>query len=212
MSEVPRKLVLAFDCDDVLVPTSHALLDAYNESFGTEVPYEGFYSDYLWGAPSAEIAMRRVDDMLRSGVMADIVPTAATVAAVRRIAAMGHELHVVTGRQSYQEPETISLLDTYYPGIFRTIEHTNMYASGENLHLRRSKGEVCRKLGAHMLIDDHIVHGNAVLAAGVEDVIVYGSYPWNQFVSLELGMMHCETMDDVEREVTHLSIRRKDDR
>ena len=211
MSEISRKLVLAFDCDDVLVQTSHALLDAYNEAFGTEVPYEGFYSDSLWGAPSADIAMRRVDDMLRSGVMADIVPDAATVAAVKRVAAMGHELHVVTGRQSYQEQETINLLDTYYPGIFHTIEHTNMYASGENLHLRRSKGEVCRNIGAHMLIDDHIVHGNAVLTAGVEDVIVYGSYPWNQFVSLEQGMMRCETMNDVEREVAYLSTRRRDD-
>lgn len=206
MAEVGRKLVLAFDCDDVLVPTSHQLLDYYNELYGTAVPYEGFYSDDLWGAPSLEEASRRVDDLIKSGAMADAVPQQSTIDSVQRIASMGHEMHVVTGRQSYQETETIALLDRYYPDIFRSIEHTNMYASGENAQLRRSKGEVCRNLGAHMLVDDHIVHGYDVIAAGVEDFVVYGDYPWNRFDTLAQGMVHCLTMAEVEREVLRVAV------
>lgn len=206
MFERSQRLVLAFDCDDVLLPTSHQLLDAYNDRYGTTVPYEDFYCDDLWQAATAAEAAQRVDVLIKEGVMADAVPDEETIKSIEAMARVGHEMHIVTGRQSYQESETRMHIARYYPKIFRSVEYTNMYASGHNLHLRRSKGEVCHKLGAHMLIDDHIVHGNAVLAAGVERAAVYGDYPWNQFDVLEPGMVHCRTMGEVALVVQQLAI------
>lgn len=205
-----QKLVLTFDCDDVLVPTAQLIINAYNEMYGTEVGLDQFYADNpeAWGTESLLEASQRVDVLLRAGITAEAVADEETIAIVEAIARDGHEMHVVTGRQSYQEPVTTMQLNKFFPGIFQSVEHTNMYATGDLAHLRRSKGEVCAALGSHMLVDDHITHGEDVIAAGVEDVVVYGSYPWNDDNErLMPGMVRCHTMQEVRMEVARLASR-----
>jgi len=207
MSKRERKLTLAFDCDDVLVDTSTVLLTEYNRIYGTTVPLEDFYADDYWQAASPEQAMRRVDRILRSGLLADIMPSDETIEYIYRLYRLGHELHVVTGRQSYQEAETVAMLEKYFSGIFSTVEHTSMYASGNKRHLRRTKGAVCRDLGAHVLVDDHLFHGEDVLRSGVEGVVVYGDNPWNQVEQMPKNMVRCVGMRAVYEEIQRVATR-----
>lgn len=202
MSEY-RRLTLAIDCDDVIVPTSLAILDAYNQQYGTAVGYELYYKESSWGASSAEEASKRVDGLLRKGITAKIAPNEDAIEYIRRLHEEGHELHVVTGRQSYQEAETAEMLDRYFNGVFTSIEHTNMYAYGGTAHLRRSKGAVCAAIGADVLIDDHVHHGREVLKHGLDEVIVFGDYPWNAAERLEQGMARCANWAS-----TYLEVRR----
>lgn len=206
MSHHPeRKLTIAFDCDDVLVDTSSVLLAEYNRVYGTSVSLRDFYADDYWQAPTPEVAMERVDTLLREGLLADIAPREETIEYISRLYRDGHELHVVTGRQSYQLEETMGMLAKYFPGMFSTVEYTNMYASGSNLHLRRTKGKVCRELNAHMLVDDHLFHGEDVLCAGVENVVIYGDTPWNQIQQMPASMVRCIGMRAVYHEVQRVA-------
>ncbi len=56
-----------------------------------------------------------------------------------------------------------------------------------------------------MLIDDHIVHGESVLAAGVKEVIVWGDYPWNRADILVPGMTRSTSWEQVLREVERVA-------
>ncbi len=199
-----EKLVIAVDCDDVLVPTAEAIVREYNILYDTTVKLDAFYDDNdTWQAPSMEEAIRRVDKVLKAGMTDDILPIPEAVESITQLVKRGHELHLVTGRQDYMEPATRRLLSSYFPDMFRTIEHTNYYAASGSVAKRRTKGEVCRVIGANVLIDDHIVHGNDVLDAGVADVVVFGDYPWNRHQQLSRGMVRCiswaETLDEIDR-------------
>ena len=205
MSENLRKLTIAIDCDDVIVPTSSVLLNAYNRRHGTRIGLESFYSDSLWGADTPEEGTWRVDQLLQEGVTAKVLPTPEAVEYIHRLSKDGHELHVVTGRQNYQEAETHRLLAEHFPGVFASVEHTNMYASGHAVALKRSKGAVCRSLGADMLVDDHIYHSREVLRYGVKNAVVFGDYPWNISESLEAGMARCASWASTYLEVVRIA-------
>lgn len=186
-----KRLVLAFDCDDVLVQTSGVIVEKYNELYGTSVALDAYYrKGDTWQSNSHDEALLRLDGILRDGVIDEIAPDIEVVRAIEQLATI-HELHLVTGRQEYMEPATIRLLDAYFPGCFTSVEHTNYVVVANSTYRRRSKGEVCKQIGANVLIDDHIVHCDSVLAAGVSEVIVFGDYPWNNSFELPTGMRRC---------------------
>jgi hypothetical protein len=192
-----ERLVWAIDCDDVLVPTAEVILEAYNDRYGVSIGPEAFYdSNNDWGAASHEEAVLRVDALLREGIMANTAPNSETIEALAR-RAESDELHLVTGRQSYLEDTTHDMLDRYFPDFFTTVEHTNYFAPVNGKIRPRSKGEVCKQIGADVLLDDHLVHGQSVLEAGVKEVIVWGNYPWNRTEELSRGMVRCVTWNEV---------------
>lgn len=206
MRQKLETLVLAHDCDDTLIPSGHLIIDAYNREYGTAVGLSALYADDdPWGAATAEEAMRRVDELLRAGILDDVEPFPDAIEYINRMRSEGAEQHLVTGRQSFMEPVTERLLLRFFPGCFQSIEHTNMYASGETAYLKRSKGEVCANIGAHALVDDHVEHGRDVLRAGVERVMIFGHYPWNMHEVRGKGMVHCSSWSDVYREAVNLA-------
>lgn len=186
-----KRLVLAFDCDDVLVHTSSVIVARYNRLYRTSFGLDAFYrKGDTWQASSHEEAIQRIDGILREGTINEIGPDEETIRAINLLANV-HELHLVTGRQDYMEPATMKLLDMHFPGCFSTVEHTNYVTVPDSNYIQRTKGDVCRQIGANVLVDDHVVHGESVLAAGINEVIVFGDYPWNRSVELSKGMVRC---------------------
>ena len=203
-----RRLTLAIDCDDVLIPTAQAILDDYNERFDTRLDLGHMYkpaSFHIWGTDDDDVAIERVNEFLRSEAHAAIQPDPEAVKAVHALAKI-HELHLITGRASFLEGVTRRMLETHFPGCFQTVEHTNFIVTSGNLATQRSKGEACRSIGAHVLIDDHLEHGHSVLEAKLERVIVFGEYPWNQCAELPADMVRCRdweaTLEEIDR-MTH---------
>lgn len=198
-----ERLVWAIDCDDVVVPTAEVIINAYNERHGTSVELQHYYADFdeIWGVSSRTEGVGRIWDLVREGILDSVVPTEDTINALMRLASVD-ELHMVTGRQSFLEEMTHRMINTYLPGVFQTVEHTNYFSKEGSGFVSRSKGEVCSKIGADVLIDDHIAHGVSVLESGLEEVIVWGDYPWNRTRELPSGMMRCVMWEEVflERE------------
>lgn len=137
-----RKLTIAVDCDDVLVQTAKVIIDGYNKMFKANVPLEAFYGPIeAWQCGPGEKAVRRVDDVLRSGVTDKVAPDAEAVKAIEYLVRnKGHMVHLVTGRQTYMAHSTQWLVDNYFPGLFSSVEHTNYYAASDSAARRRSKG------------------------------------------------------------------------
>lgn len=198
-----RRLVIAIDCDDVLINTSALIIERYNQKYGTSVTLEddAYNNESSWQADNNEMAIKRVDTILRDErLLRDAVPLPGAVDAIKRLASH-HDLHIVTGRQTYMEEETYHLMARWFDGCFQSLEMTNYIAAAESSALRRSKGEVCKKLGADILVDDHLGHIQSVLDSGLKEVIIFGNYPWNQVADLQPGTTRCRDWSEVLGEV-----------
>ena len=200
---VSKRLVVAIDCDDVLLPTSQAIVSNYNRRFGTSLTLEDMYRPATlerWGTDDDDIAIERVNEFLRSEEHARLVPDPEAIAAVRTLSG-DHELHLITGRADFLKEATAQLLDVYFNGCFTSIEHTNYIVPSTSAAVRRSKGDVCANINATVLIDDHLVHGKDALRA-LDRVIVFGDYPWNRQDKLSEGMIRCGDWTAVVRELS----------
>lgn len=175
-----RKLVIAVDCDDVIVSTAPATLDYYNHKYGTNVPLRDFYSNdlSLWKAPDNDTAVRRFNEFIESEEFFDLAPTKEAIGVLQDLAAY-HELHVVTGRPDFVEASTLAWLQRHLPDIFKTAVFTNYFTLSDGIAKPRSKAEVCQEIGADYLIDDHLHHAEMVASEGI-NVLLFGDFPWNQ--------------------------------
>ncbi len=205
-----KKLVWAVDCDDVIVPTAQVIVTAYNEQYATNLELKDFYnkSNDNWGTASGDESIRRVSELLREGVTDRMAPSQETIDALTRLASVD-ELHMVTGRQSFLEEVTRHMIDTYLPGVFTSVEHTNYLTEKGSGLVSRSKGEVCAAIGADVLIDDHVDHAYSVLEHGLKEVVIWGDYPWNHNQELVQGMVRCTSWEEVFRERERILAGRK---
>jgi uncharacterized HAD superfamily protein len=85
------------------------------------------------------------------------------------------------------------MLTEFFPGIFTSIEYTSTYAGRS-----RSKGDVCEQIGADLLIEDHLGHAKEVAERGIE-VLLFGSYPWNQAKKLPKSIRRVRDWAEVEQ-------------
>jgi 5'(3')-deoxyribonucleotidase len=181
-----KKQIIAIDCDDVIVASAPAILDHYNKTYGTDIAIEDFYGEELAAYPATE----RVDEYLASEEYKNLPPLQEAIHAIRQLGEH-HELHVVTGRADYLAEATHTMLKKHFPDIFRSVEFTNYF--GKN---SRSKAQVCKDIGADLLIDDHLHHAEVVAAEGIE-VLLFGDYPWNKADTLPPNITRVRGWNDI---------------
>jgi uncharacterized HAD superfamily protein len=187
-----KRLRIAIDCDDVIVPTAQLIIDNYNKTYGSHLTLADMYSDdrRQWNAPDDETAIRRVDEYLKTNEYQQAAPFKEAIHAIKLLGKY-HDLHVVTARSDFLSESTIGTLTQHFPNVFQSVEFTNFY--GEN---PRSKSEVCQQLHADLLIDDHIHHAELAAKCGI-DVFLFGSYPWNQGVITSPNIQRVKDWDEV---------------
>lgn len=165
------KLVVAIDCDDVLIHTTEHTIAQYNQLYGTQVQLTRAYlsNNDEWQASREEV-LQRIADIQHTDEYAAIAPLQVAVDAVQRLAE-SCELHMVTARSAEVMKVTERMVHQYFPGCFASINHIGS---------DKSKGEICAMLGASVLIDDNHHHLLAARDHGVEWRVWFGDYPWQQ--------------------------------
>lgn len=91
-----------------------------------------------------------------------------------------YNLHIITSRQHKLEDITKKWIHTHFPDIFSELHFGNHYATEGK---KRSKPEMCREIGAKLLIDDSLVYATQCVQAGIP-VVLFGNYAWNQTNSM----------------------------
>src|SRR5689334_19284206 len=119
MTDKTKRLVIAIDCDDVLVEAVPSILDWYHQTYGIKIPLAKVYSKDLsvWGVEHDDEAIERVNDYLRSDTYMQLPPVQEAIEVLRRLGAR-HELHVVTGRADFLEEATRRWLLEHFGDIF----------------------------------------------------------------------------------------------
>jgi 5'(3')-deoxyribonucleotidase len=194
-----RRLVIAIDCDDVLMATTPYFVDAYNAKYGTNVKIETSHIDgeEVWGV-DREVQFQRLDELTKTKEYFNITPTAEEIAVLNELSER-HSLHLVTARKPEELELTQTILNRDLPGIFTSFDFVGWTGS---------KGEVCKRIGADVLIDDSV--RNLVDAAEkgmpLEGLILFGNYPWNQDVPDFLtGIQRCANWNDVRTAIHDLA-------
>jgi 5'(3')-deoxyribonucleotidase len=198
---MPRRLVIAVDCDDVLIETTLFLVRDYNNKFNTNVNLEDAHkpNNPDWGTDDNGLILDRLSEIQNSKEYAEIKPIAEAINAIHRLV-KDNELHLITARDGSVEVATMAMLDRYFSGCFISVEHVGK---------ARSKGEVCRQIKADILIDDNILHLLSALDYGMPSggALHFGNYLWNQLGDPIEGVIECHNWEAVEREVHKIAER-----
>lgn len=190
-------LVLAVDCDDVLLASQEEILRQYNLRWKTNVLLENAYAagNEAWQADPATIA-ERIYDIQLSKEYGKLAPFPDAVEVCYRLAER-YELHMVTARPDRIMPVTTAMLEQYFNGVFSKIEHVGL---GGN------KGDVCRNLKASVLIDDNAYHLKTAAQCGVPHLLWFGDYAWQRGGTEGLGIRRCRDWYEVEVEVGRIAV------
>lgn len=193
-------MIIAIDCDEVLINGTEYIIGTYNQRHGTSLPLKDAYNSKSphWGRSSLEEVMARIENIQRSDEYAQIAPSPKAVEVVQKLAEH-NELHMVTARSEQVFDITERMVEKYFGNSFVSLEHVG---------LGRSKGEVCRSIGADMLIDDSRKHVIDALEKGVRYPIWFGSYVWQQAdeqLPLAQGIYRCANWDEVYSIVNDVS-------
>ncbi len=190
-----QREVVAVDMDDVVVETAQAIVDHVNKTRDARMHINHFYSrdPAVWGAPNVETAVSWVNAYLETDEYFALPPIQEALHVLRGLKRV-HELFILTGRPDFTEVATRKWLAEHTPDIFADVVFTN-YFDTEKV---RTKGDVCKALGATVLIDDHVEHCVSAMDNGV-NALLFGSYPWNQTAKPVAGLQRVAGWSEIKR-------------
>ncbi|KAI8553241.1 hypothetical protein RHMOL_Rhmol05G0000700 [Rhododendron molle] len=179
------KVVVAVDVDEVLGSFVSALnrfiADRYslNHSVSEYHVYEFFK---IWNCSRDEADIRVHEFFKTSYFKTGIHPIPGARQTLQKLSRFCN-LSVVTSRQNAIRDVTIEWIEKHYPGLFHEIHFGNHFAlEGQS----RPKSDICRSLGAKVLIDDNPRYALECAEVGIR-VLLFdyeNSYPWCKIESV----------------------------
>ncbi|XP_074581108.1 uncharacterized protein LOC141837632 [Curcuma longa] len=174
-----EKLIVAVDVDEVLGSFLSVLnkfiADRYssNHSVAEYYVYEFFK---VWKCSRAEADIRVHEFFKTSYFKSGIRPIPGAQHALHNLSTFCN-LSVVTSRQNAIKDHTVEWIEEHYPGLFQEIYFGNHFALDG---VSRPKSDICRSLGAHVLIDDNPKYAIECAEIGMRVLLFdyHNSYPW----------------------------------
>ncbi|XP_008242140.1 PREDICTED: uncharacterized protein LOC103340500 [Prunus mume] len=173
------KIVVAVDVDEVLGNFVSALnrfiADRYSSHHSVS-EYHVYEFFKIWNCSRDEADIRVHEFFKTSYFKTGIHPLPGAQETIHKLSGFC-DLSVVTSRQNAIKDHTIQWIEKHFPGLFQEIHFGNHFAlDGES----RPKSEICRSLGAKVLIDDNPRYALECAEAGIR-VLLFdyeNSYPW----------------------------------
>lgn len=135
-----------------------------------------FYLEFhkVWGG-SIDECNHKVDSFFQSHHIHVLEPVTGAAEALRLLR-RDFSLHIVTARQHRVESLTRRWVARHYPDIFDELHFGNHYTTEG---ITRSKPQICREIGALLLVDDSLKYAKQCAAEDIP-VVLFGEYPWNR--------------------------------
>ncbi|KAJ3699114.1 hypothetical protein LUZ61_002819 [Rhynchospora tenuis] len=174
-----EKLVVAVDVDEVL----GSFLSALNKFIADRCSWNHSVSEYhvyeffrIWKCSRAEADIL-VHEFFKTHYFQDgIHPIPGAYSALQNLSSFC-SLSVVTSRQNAIRDHTLEWIEKHYPNLFEEIHFGNHFAlDGQS----KPKSEICRSLGAQILIDDNPRYALECAEVGIKVLLFdyHNSYPW----------------------------------
>ncbi len=194
---MPKKLLIAYDVDDCIVPMAEKAVEYYNGIYTPTVDIANFYGDAdAWGVSDIKIASGRINEFLMGEGQIDLVEPYPDAKLAIYALSRRHRGIILTGRMEFMRPVTDKMIDTHFKGMFEDVVLTSHF--GDN---PVSKGQVCKDRGVDVIIDDGLMHCQACIEESPDTTALLMDKPWNQTDKLPARIIRCLDWLDVSREV-----------
>lgn len=201
------KPVIAIDIDDTLFEHFIELAAWHNARYGTELGLadnhpKGSEALLRWKAETIEEAVRRVHGFYDTVEFREATPHKEALSVIERMAGK-YDIAFVTARDiEVLESFTHEWLERHLKGLYREVHFTAQYSlSGQS----RTKLEVCREIGASILIDDSLENCIDMVNDG-RIGLLFGDYPWNSSYDGRLhNLIRVQDWSAVEREIERIA-------
>ncbi|KAI3447263.1 hypothetical protein Pfo_003928, partial [Paulownia fortunei] len=201
---LPEKIMVAVDVDEVLGNFVSALnqfiADRYslNHSISEYHVYEFFK---IWNCSRDEADIRVHEFFKTHYFKKGIYPIPGAQKALQKLS-KSCNLSIVTSRQNAIKDHTIEWIEKHYPGLFQEIHFGNHFAlDGQS----RPKSDICKSLGAKVLIDDNPRYAIECAEVGIK-VLLFdyeNSYPWckTEYICQHPLVTKVHNWEEVEHQV-----------
>lgn len=186
---------IAVDFDDVLMDFNAGFLVSHNNLYKTTLTYEDLIDYDNWErvyGTDKETMTDRAKHFYHSPEHMLVSPVIGAVEAITQLSKT-YSLQIVTSRPATVRENTLKWLDQHFPKLFHDYHFTNIYAADMDIK-PRSKPEVCKEIGAVVLIDDALRHASDVANSGIPALLP--DRPWNRSHTPE-GVTRVKNWDDV---------------
>ncbi len=199
------KPVIAIDIDEVIADTTEAVRLITNKRTGIDLPPEAYaiHADY-WGYYESvwkhhdvyDITFKEIHEELTTDHLAVKILPAAEFALGRLM--KKYDVVFVTARNDDRRADTHEWFNAWLPEL-----KPNVYFSNYLDEARRvSKGELCKELGAELLIDDNFDHCLSAVESGLK-AILFGNYGWQYKAEAHDSIVVCKNWQAV---LEHLNV------
>lgn len=194
-----KKPIIAVDIDDVLADSTESLRMAVNARLGVDLQphhyripgeYWGYY-DSVWQANGigGRVTLDELDPQMKED-QGHVQPMPDARKVLVRLQTC-YDLVIVSARSLQWYDATIVWLETQLPGLFNQV----VFADGLTGLQQRSKGKLCKEIGAQWLIDDNVDHAQTALDEGMS-VVVFGEYGWHA-KGIPDGAVPCKNWQEI---------------
>lgn len=192
------KPLLAIDIDDTIAGSTESMRLMVNKRLGIELLPEAYripaeywgYYERVWEANGIkgqiswdDFAIEMIADQLHVPLLPSAQFAVTTLAETYNVIFM-------TARDKTWEPATKKWLTSNLPNNTFEVYFTSSHKDSTAM----TKGQLCRHLGAEILIDDNVEHCQSAIAESVT-AILFGSYGWQHAAPSE--MVRCEDWPSV---------------
>jgi hypothetical protein len=180
-----RRVVVAVDCDEVLCSFVEGINAWHSRVHGTSIPLSAYASTHFakvpgWGDDAcADAKVQAFFAGSPEWLGLAPLPGAREALAALKADFPCLDLQVVTARSHRQRADTLAWLGAHFPGLFSAVHFLSAYENAARVDApARSKGQVCRELGAVALLDDSPSYC-VTAAPHVPLVLLFSRVAWN---------------------------------
>jgi uncharacterized HAD superfamily protein len=205
------RLVIACDIDEVLFPYLQGYVKYYNRIHNASLKVSDFHSynfRHVHGHTEEYIA-DLVYAFHEEPEFDEIEPITGSLEAVHKLQALG-ELHFVTARQAAIADKTYNWIKKHF-GIDQDHVHVGNHwgRPSDKVTTKRAKSEMCKQIGAQVLIDDALLYAKECAAAGMKVFLfdLNGEYGWNKHPDpLHPNITRVHSWDDAIAGVSQIAL------
>lgn len=188
------KKVIAVDIDEVLADFLSYFVYFHNLMYKTSASKEDMKKYYLhevFDVDRDEMSMRYLE-FKALHLLERLEPVKGAKEGISKLFEMGYEPHLVTARPQVIEKETKKWLSIHFKDVDLPIHFTHPM-TGRVYH--RKKSEICREIGAEVLIDDHIENALDCAENGIKVFLM--DAPWNKTEDLPENVIRVKSWKEI---------------